>query len=277
MSDISVQSVQDFFDLEARAGRRLLPSAKTVSGLGTLSKYRLAADTCAKSSVERVLDIGCNRGSIEFLFHSLHEQKAKNTHMEGLDISEEAIRQARKLNLPNCKFQSYSGGRLPFENEQFDLVVLVEVIEHVVDKNELLDEIYRVLKPSGKLFLTTPNPDCWPLQIESKLMTALRIIFRKPLPEKDAFITHADLAVALANNGFETPPDHSMYYWPRLFLQLMGWGVCPPLPPSGLYQYQRLVSSLFGSQAFSPALRKRLHWSLACLAEKKQMTQATQA
>jgi SAM-dependent methyltransferase len=49
----------------------------------------------------------------------------------------------------------------PFSDESFDLVWCTEVIEHVKDPSFTLNEIHRVLRPDGSLFMTTPNSDFW--------------------------------------------------------------------------------------------------------------------
>jgi len=54
---------------------------------------------------------------------------------------------------------------LPFEDEAFDLVWCTEVIEHVVNPAFTLSEINRVLKPGGKLLLSTPNSAFWLFRI----------------------------------------------------------------------------------------------------------------
>ena len=46
---------------------------------------------------------------------------------------------------------------LPLENNSFDLVTALEVVEHVANKKHLLSEIYRVLKENGFLVMTTPD------------------------------------------------------------------------------------------------------------------------
>src|SRR5437773_10134735 len=104
MSKITTETVRAYFDSEARSGRRLLPDPNTASGFGTYTKYRRAASLIANPRVRNTLDVGCNRGSVEALFQLLYPEKARNTFIEGIDISEEAIKQANALRLQNCGF-----------------------------------------------------------------------------------------------------------------------------------------------------------------------------
>lgn len=46
--------------------------------------------------------------------------------------------------------------KLMFENNQFDTVLLTDVLEHIYEPKQLLAEIYRILKPDGKLILGVP-------------------------------------------------------------------------------------------------------------------------
>lgn len=46
---------------------------------------------------------------------------------------------------------------IPKEDETYDAILNTEVLEHVPDPQKVIDEFYRVLKPGGKLFLTTPQ------------------------------------------------------------------------------------------------------------------------
>jgi len=49
------------------------------------------------------------------------------------------------------------GQHLPFRNDVFDSILMLEVIEHVSHPFDLILEIRRVLKPNGKIWLSTPN------------------------------------------------------------------------------------------------------------------------
>lgn len=259
---VTPATVQAHFDREAVDGRRLLPDPTTVSGLGTFRKYEHAAMLMADAAVRDVIDIGCNRGSIESLFHERHPERARTTRVEGVDVSSEAIAQARALGLPSCRFQAYEGTTLPFPDASFDLAIMVEVIEHVMDKTAVLREVFRVLRPGGRFFITTPNPECVALRVESSMWYVLRRIFGRRVPAKDAFIAAGPLDALLADIGFMRA-DREMFAWPHAFIKIWNWGVLPPLPPSLLRGYQQFCVSRLERRGLPMWLERRLHWTLA--------------
>lgn len=50
---------------------------------------------------------------------------------------------------------------IPFSNNQFDVVIGGEIIEHLLDTERFVAEIYRVLKTGGEVVLSTPNMAYW--------------------------------------------------------------------------------------------------------------------
>lgn len=267
MAKIESKTVKNYFD-NTQQGRRLLPDENTAGGLGTYIKYQKAASLIAEENIKNVLDIGCNRGSIEVLFNNNYPQKAEKTFIEGIDISENAIKQANDLNLPNCNFNSYDGTKLPYPSESFDLVILVEVIEHVTDKMALLLEINRVLRPSGKLFLTTPNPQCLALKANLIMWSIAKTLLRKPKYAKDKFISNKNLIAILMESGFESESDQ-LYFWPHLFIHFWHWSLIPPLPPKLLYLYQKACVKLLAQKQLPEWLDKICKWSLLGVLRKK--------
>lgn len=261
---VTSESVKAHFDQEALHGRRLFPARNTVSGLGTWRKYERAADLMADASVHDVIDIGCNRGSVEVLFKTRHPDRTASVHVAGVDVSSEAIAQARALGFDWCAFDAYDGRTLPYPDASFDLAILVEVLEHVIDKESLLREIRRVLRPNGVLYLTTPNPECLALRTESVMWRVLRWLARRPMPAKDQFITSRDLSATLDAVGLERVGSQS-FGWPHAFIKIWNWGVVPPLPPSWLYRYQQFCLRRFERPGVSEWVARRLYWSLVTL------------
>lgn len=101
--------------------------------------------------VEKVLDIGCSYG------WALDALTGKAETLVGIDMDEAALRQAG-AQYPHIQFVHQDASTLPFEDETFDVVILSEVIEHVGDENKqlVIDEAHRVLKPGGLFIFTAP-------------------------------------------------------------------------------------------------------------------------
>jgi SAM-dependent methyltransferase len=100
-------------------------------------------------SNQRLLDIGC--GDARFAADA-----ARHAATVGVDVSYRALTFARDL-VPSARFLSSGGEALPFKSETFDIVTLLDVVEHIPDANEaaVLHEAYRVLKRGGKLVVST--------------------------------------------------------------------------------------------------------------------------
>ena len=60
--------------------------------------------------------------------------------------------------LSNQELIQFDAQRLPFKSKQFDVVISIQVIEHLADPIDFLAECTRVLKMGGFLILSTPNP-----------------------------------------------------------------------------------------------------------------------
>ena len=51
--------------------------------------------------------------------------------------------------------------KLPFKNNEFDLIWCSEVIEHLINPTETISEFHRILKNNGEMIITTPNSGFW--------------------------------------------------------------------------------------------------------------------
>lgn len=103
---------------------------------------------------KHVLDVGCGTGYGTAL---LAEVADKAT---GIDSSRQAIRYAKRhYHVP--EFFVMDAHKLEFDNESFDLVFSSENFEHLVNQQEHLREVRRVLKHDGVCFIATPNPEAF--------------------------------------------------------------------------------------------------------------------
>ena len=146
-----------------------------------------------------LLDVGCGRGT---LAHFLN----LNLELYGIDISEAAIVEANKI-YKQAKQTDLDKEALPYENNFFDCVVALDVLEHVYDPQNVINEIHRVLKNKGKLVLSTPNI------LYEKYLKDLVHSRRFPKTSCDQFpydgghlhfFTYRDIFQLLAKPGFKT-------------------------------------------------------------------------
>lgn len=104
------------------------------------------------SHVTRILDIGCSNGQTSLDIGNF----VQCSEIFGVDIDENAIESARLKNVKASK-ANLDVENLPYADGMFDLVIMTEVIEHLVNGDSALQEASRVLSPDGYLLLTTPN------------------------------------------------------------------------------------------------------------------------
>lgn len=99
----------------------------------------------------RVLDLGCGNGSLS---HLIAQQ---GYEVVGVEDSEQGVAIARQ-SFPDCHFIQASIYDLPYAEleNSFDIVLSVEVIEHLLYPRELVRAAQKCLKPNGRLILTTP-------------------------------------------------------------------------------------------------------------------------
>lgn len=109
----------------------------------------------------RVLDVGCGNGRY---LKRLHHLGLAKHNLFGVEMNEAAIHQ-----LNDEGFQGYYGRletvapELP-ENS-FDVIVLLQVLEHVANPAQIVQILAQLLRPGGRLILETPNIEGWDAQL----------------------------------------------------------------------------------------------------------------
>jgi NAD(P)-dependent dehydrogenase (short-subunit alcohol dehydrogenase family)/2-polyprenyl-3-methyl-5-hydroxy-6-metoxy-1,4-benzoquinol methylase len=123
---------------------------------GTSDRVNLVVKILRGKRANRLLDIGCGDGRIT----SCIAETVNVAEVHGVDVAPEAIQLAQSKGIRTAQVNLDQEG-LPYPADFFDLVLAMEVLEHVFDPGSLLDEAYRVLVPGGHLILTTPNLGSW--------------------------------------------------------------------------------------------------------------------
>lgn len=96
----------------------------------------------------RILDVGCGTGAL------LSELKPYG-RVEGVDISPKALAYCKSRGFSDV--QEGSASATGHASDSFDIVLALDILEHVPDDKSALAELYRVLKPGGKAILFVPT------------------------------------------------------------------------------------------------------------------------
>ncbi len=149
---------------------------------------------------ERVLDVGVGPG---LLAQEMAQVVGNGGEVQGIDISDSMLAIARQhcADFLNVRVRRSDAHTLPFQDDKFDVAVATQVYEYVPDIDRALGELFRVLKPGGRVLILDTDWDSsvWHTTDRERMH---RII--------DAWNTHCPhpflartLAQRLTNAGFE--------------------------------------------------------------------------
>lgn len=118
------------------------------------NRYGYAFEKIKASGSKRHLDIGCFDGS-----WIAEISAALNIEVHGADVNKDAIQRGEKRYPTTTLHHIRAVTNLPFSNEEFDSITLMDVYEHLdaCDQAGVLLEIRRLLRPGGLLVITVPG------------------------------------------------------------------------------------------------------------------------
>lgn len=147
----------------------------------------------------KTLDVGCGGGfSCEFMAE-------RGAIVSGIDQSEKCV-QAAKNHASISGFEiDYRQGlaeNMPYDDNTFDVVICVDVLEHVADYKQVVSEVHRILKPGGLFFFDTINRTFSSQVVMIGLMENILQEIRRGVHDWDKFITPEELSVVMGDTGF---------------------------------------------------------------------------
>ena len=112
-----------------------------------LARHRAAYEEAGRRGRGRVLDLGSGSG------HGTALLRGAGLAAVGLD----RVAADARHRVPGARFVRGDVTRAPFRSHSFDLVASFQVIEHLEDPSDYLEQLARLLRPGGTALLTTPN------------------------------------------------------------------------------------------------------------------------
>ncbi len=124
-------------------------------GIETIKFYLKHTDTDEMFKNKDVLDIGCGAAGKSLYYLSIGAKS-----VTGIDVvakyEEEAYSLQKELGLTGFTFKLEDASKMSFDDCSFDTVIMNDAMEHVAEPEKVLNEVYRVLKPGGKLYVNFP-------------------------------------------------------------------------------------------------------------------------
>ena len=157
----------------------------------------------------RLLDVACGEG----IFLREFAKSVKGAWVGGLDISDKALLRA-KVNVPSGYLVNGDGHHLLFKDEEFDYVSCLGSLEHYLDPEKGMHELYRVGKKDAFFCIVLPN---------SVSIDFLQHVIRngsKPVEDFQIIertATRVEWEKMLQKCGFEIVKVYGSNLWPELF------------------------------------------------------------
>lgn len=147
-----------------------------------------------RSNVNSVLDLGC--GYDAKILSQLITELPMLEKAVGIDLSVNKNHPNKKISLIEADLNK----KLPLADNEFNAIISTAVLEHLVNPLTALEEMRRVLKYDGILFLTTPTPSAKP--ILEFLTFKLKFLDLREINDHKNYFSKSELNELLKKAGF---------------------------------------------------------------------------
>lgn len=117
------------------------------------AKLKRIAALAGSTGGQVCLDLGGDNGVISY------QLRRRGGMWTSADLSEKSVESIRRL--VGERVERIEGARLPFPDRSFDVIVIIDMLEHVQDDALFIAECHRVLKQSGRLVVNVPHIKSW--------------------------------------------------------------------------------------------------------------------
>lgn len=108
-----------------------------------------------KMEINNILDAGCGGGDYSFYFSNIFP----DSQITAIDIAQSSIKKniilQKKIGATNIKFTVQDLNKLE-KMKKFDIILCIDVLEHITEQKKVLHGFYNALKPGGYLFVHMP-------------------------------------------------------------------------------------------------------------------------
>ena len=117
------------------------------------------------------------------------------------DLSLRMLEQAQSKD--ELKLVCSHSERLPFPGASFDRVIMVDALHHVIDQQQTAAELWRVLKPGGRLVIEEPDSRVWSVKLIAAFekLALMRSHFLSPLQIAALFPRH-QARISIETKGY---------------------------------------------------------------------------
>lgn len=156
----------------------------------TINRYNEILDRFeAFRKTGNLLDVGAGYG----FFLEIARQRGWNVY--GSELTDEAVNHCTDKGLPMFKGELQN---IDFGKIQFDVIISIEVIEHINNPIEYLTKMNEILRPGGTIYVTTPNFNSY---LRHRLKENYNVI---EYPNHLGYFTRKTLNKLFTENGFKT-------------------------------------------------------------------------